>query len=426
MLRRTLIQDSKHVVPRVADVDHQRLGRLVRQRDVCRERADLILAWRVHAEVVETALPDPDDERVVQQLLDASGGRRVEGVRVVRMHAGRGEHTLERLGELERTEARFHVHADADQPVDADGLRSLDHICRFAVEEEQVAVGVHRAWLHRQFRVPVAHERRLYSALHMRSRGGASRETRSWEVSLRSGRGGNTGSGSGGWSRDASSLLACASLRSAPASSTLRRLAGPTVLRPSLFLGWVDPGEEAAALRGLRAGLELAPLCCGGEVLVAQGLSDPELFPQALGGAGHDRRRSRSRGCGASRRSRRGRPRARRALAGSFASFHGSFSTRYWFARATMSQTAPRAGWRLHGEHVLVVATRPRRRSPRAGPPRPRRRRARGRRRRSSSASIASTRLARFPRPFARSALWRSTIDSHEKLAVLAERASRA
>ena len=71
VLGRTLIQDSKHVLPRVADVDHQRLGRLVRERDVGLERADLILAWRVHAEVVETALPDRHDEPVVQELLDA-------------------------------------------------------------------------------------------------------------------------------------------------------------------------------------------------------------------------------------------------------------------------------------------------------------------------------------------------------------------
>ena len=64
---------------------------------------------------------------VVQELLDPGAGLAVERARVVGVHARRGEHTLDRIGQLERPAARFGVHADADQAIDAGGPRGLDH-----------------------------------------------------------------------------------------------------------------------------------------------------------------------------------------------------------------------------------------------------------------------------------------------------------
>ena len=101
----------------------------------------------------------------------------VEGRRVVGMHARRGEDTLERIGELERSAARFGVDAHADQPVDAGGPRGLHHIWRFAVEQEQVAVGVDGPGCTASSGFWSLIGRRRYAGLHMRSIGGASRET---------------------------------------------------------------------------------------------------------------------------------------------------------------------------------------------------------------------------------------------------------
>src|SRR5207342_1911032 len=69
-LRRSLIQYSKDVGPRVADVDHERLAGVVRQRDLRPERPLLVLLRRVHPEEVETALPHGQHPRVVQELFD--------------------------------------------------------------------------------------------------------------------------------------------------------------------------------------------------------------------------------------------------------------------------------------------------------------------------------------------------------------------
>ncbi len=174
----TLIEDSKDVGPRVADMDHHRLARLVRQGDVGLQHPDLILGGRVHPEVVQAALPHTDHACVVQQFLDPGRGRLIEVGGVVRVHARRGEHTLEGIGQFGGTGARGGVDTDADQPVDARGLRGLDHLCRFVVEQEQVAVGVHRPGVSPWLKVLVAHERRAYKGLHIRSMRGASRETR--------------------------------------------------------------------------------------------------------------------------------------------------------------------------------------------------------------------------------------------------------
>ena len=59
-LRRSFIQYSKDVGPRVADVYHERLAGVVRQCDLRPERPILVLLGRAHPEVVEPALPHPD------------------------------------------------------------------------------------------------------------------------------------------------------------------------------------------------------------------------------------------------------------------------------------------------------------------------------------------------------------------------------
>ena len=90
-LRRTLIQDSKDLGPRVADVDDHRLPGLVRERDVRLQRPDLVFFARSHAEEVQAALPDGHHPRVVEQLLDPGARRLVEVPGIVGMHPRRGE-----------------------------------------------------------------------------------------------------------------------------------------------------------------------------------------------------------------------------------------------------------------------------------------------------------------------------------------------
>jgi hypothetical protein len=113
----------------------------------------------------------------VDELLDPRTGLRVEGRGVVGVHPRRREDPLDRIRKHRRADAGGHVHADADQTTDAGRLGGLDHICRFAVEQEEVAVGVNGCGISPRFRVLVAHARRAYKGLHIRSMGGASRET---------------------------------------------------------------------------------------------------------------------------------------------------------------------------------------------------------------------------------------------------------
>ena len=119
------------------------------------------------------ALPHADHRGFASNSSIARGGVVVEAVGVVGMHARRGEHTLQLAGDLDRSLARFRVDPDADEPVDAGGPRSLDHVCRFAVHQEQVAVGVHRSGLHRHFRVRPLIEARAYTGLHLGSNRGS-------------------------------------------------------------------------------------------------------------------------------------------------------------------------------------------------------------------------------------------------------------
>ena len=139
LLRRTLIEHSKDVGPRVANVDDERQPGLAREPDMGPKDPLLILARRPHPEEVETALADPHDERVAEQLLDLGARPRVELARLVGMHAGRGEHAAERLGELERPAARPGVDADANERLDAGRPRYLDNGGRVALEQEQVS-----------------------------------------------------------------------------------------------------------------------------------------------------------------------------------------------------------------------------------------------------------------------------------------------
>ena len=365
-LGRSLIQYSKDVGPRLADVDHEGLTGLVGQRDVDLEDPLLILYGRVHPEEVEAALPHPEHAGIVEQLLDPGAGLGVETAGVVGVHARRGEHPLDPVGQLERPPARFGVHAHADQPLDAGGLRGLDHIWRFAVHQEQVAVGIHRPRLHRQFRVLVAHRAATIPSLTLRSIRGASRETPIREDS--------------------------------PASGGAD------------LLGF-EPGEERRAFRRLGAGRQASPGGGFREALSIQ-IFQAELLPELRGGSRHDRRDEDGkdperlrRGVEDARRARRGSPRP------SPASTAPSRPGSRWL-RATMSHTAASAGESSTPEHVRVEPRG------RVGGDRGqvgRRTRDRGLghdSRRSRRPSIASTRLARLPSPFARSALCRSTIDS--------------
>jgi hypothetical protein len=94
-LRRTLIQDPHRVRPRVSDMNHQRLARLVRKGDVGPERADLLVLGRKHPEPIQAAFPHGHHARVVKELLDPGRCGRVEPLRIVRMHPRGREHTLE-------------------------------------------------------------------------------------------------------------------------------------------------------------------------------------------------------------------------------------------------------------------------------------------------------------------------------------------
>ena len=51
--------------------------------------------------------------------------------------------------------------------VHAGGSRSLDHQCRFLLHEEQVAVGIHRASVDRQFKVLPPHPGGTIPALNI-------------------------------------------------------------------------------------------------------------------------------------------------------------------------------------------------------------------------------------------------------------------
>ncbi len=125
--RRTLIQDSKDLGPRVTYVDDHRLPGLVRQRDVRLQRPDLVFFGRSHPEEVQTALPDGHHPGVVEQLLDPRARRLVEVPGIVGMHPRRGEDTGDRIRQLEGRGRRRRVHADAQQAVDTRRPRGLDH-----------------------------------------------------------------------------------------------------------------------------------------------------------------------------------------------------------------------------------------------------------------------------------------------------------
>ena len=138
-------------------MDDHRFSTVARELDVRRQGPQLRRAFAVHPEPVEATLPDPHDRRILQQGLDPRGGAVIEGIGVMRVDAGRGPHTVELGCDLDRSFARLDVHAHADHPLHPSGPGGLDRDCRFLVHQEQVAMGIHRGGLDREFRVRGAH-----------------------------------------------------------------------------------------------------------------------------------------------------------------------------------------------------------------------------------------------------------------------------
>ena len=113
---RELSEHPQRVVLGGARVDHERLRRFARERDLCGERALLIGRGRAVAVVVEPGLADRDAPRVRGQRLQLGEVGVVEPGRAVRVAADRGVHLREVLGGLERRAARRAVGPDRDDP----------------------------------------------------------------------------------------------------------------------------------------------------------------------------------------------------------------------------------------------------------------------------------------------------------------------
>ncbi len=97
---------------------------------------------------------------------------------------------------------------------------------------------------------------------------------------------------------------------------------------------------------------------------------------------------------------------------GSLASAHGATSTRYRLASRTNSSRAATAAVR---SNASIDVSKRFARSPAASRSRPGSPRGSGTTPSKDDSTIARTRLARLPRPFASSELYRASIDSHEK-----------
>ena len=99
-----------------------------RQLHLRDERADLVLARRVVAVVVEPGLPDRDAALVGRQRLELGQVGVVEAGRAVGMAADRRADLREGLGRRQRRAARRAVHPDRQHPAHAGALRVGDQI----------------------------------------------------------------------------------------------------------------------------------------------------------------------------------------------------------------------------------------------------------------------------------------------------------
>ena len=158
VLRGTLIQHSKGVVPRVAHVhDH----RLARPRWRARRGSEASRSAR-RARCASGTSPDrtpPHRSREAPAARSRPSTRPTSSNPSASWGCTPAEANTpsSSVAICERSLAGFHIDADAEEPVDAGGPRSLDRDCRFLVHQEQVAVGIHHPGLHHHFRVRAAH-----------------------------------------------------------------------------------------------------------------------------------------------------------------------------------------------------------------------------------------------------------------------------
>ncbi len=123
-------------------MDHERLARLARERDLRGERALLVRARRAVAVEVEAGLADRDAALVRGQRAQLGQVGVVEARRVVRVAADRRVHLREGLGRGQRRAAGGAVDADGQHPRDARRDRRRDQLGVGRLAQVQVGVGV--------------------------------------------------------------------------------------------------------------------------------------------------------------------------------------------------------------------------------------------------------------------------------------------
>ncbi len=123
-----------------ARVDHERLGRLARKRNLRGEGALLILAWRALAVEIEAGLADREAALVRGERAQFGQIGAVEALGRVGMAADRRIHLGKSLGGGERGTARSTVDADREDVRDAGRRRVRDElgVGRFAQLEVRV------------------------------------------------------------------------------------------------------------------------------------------------------------------------------------------------------------------------------------------------------------------------------------------------
>ncbi len=137
-------ENGRHVVVGLARVDHRRLPRPGRDRELGLERQALALAGRVVVMVVEAHLPGGHHPGSPEPLAQPLGGGRAPAFRIMGVHAGggreagllggEGQSPIGRLG-------RFSNHHDMGQsrlPCSLENIRAVGIVGRVG----QVAVGV--------------------------------------------------------------------------------------------------------------------------------------------------------------------------------------------------------------------------------------------------------------------------------------------
>ena len=336
--------------------------RLARQLDVRRQGPQLRLALAVHPEPVEATLPDPHDRRVLQQVsIRAAAPSSKASASWGWMPAEARTPSSSDAISIDRSLV-CDVHAHADHPLHAGGLGGLDHDCRFLVHQEQVAVGIHRPGLHREFRVRGAHRAATIRRSQLPVIRGASRETRSRKP------------------HPAVDAPGCPTI--AQSSASRRGKSALALVR----LGTRRRGRPTPPPSG-PAGRPTSPPCRAGPTDAAAALGHQRLD--------QDRERS-----AASRRSRTGRsPSSSGVRPGPSRASTAPSRPGTRFARSTIVHTAATRLRRLDREHVLVEPARGLGDDGGEVGLRARRPSARGRRRRSTSREHREHPAGEVPEP---------------------------